>query len=139
MFDIETTGLGNDCEVTQLAACLLSGAAKSFAQYVLPSGQISKEASTITKLTTRRESGRTILRHDGMEGPSATWEVAEEKFAAWLERARPPGPFLLLAHDAFSFDAKVLLRVASGRLLTIVSGFADSLPAFCELLPGRKG
>ena len=61
VFDIETTGLGNDCEVTQLTACLLSDPAKSFAQYVLPSGQISKEASAITKLTTRRESGRTIL------------------------------------------------------------------------------
>ena len=65
--------------------------------------------------------------------------MAEEKFVACLERACPPGPCLLLAHNAFSFHAKVLLRVASGRLLTIVSGFADSLPALRKLLPGRKG
>ena len=48
VFDIRITGLGNDCEVTQLAACRLSDHTDQISQYVLPNRSISKETTRVT-------------------------------------------------------------------------------------------
>ena len=71
-----------------------------------------------------------------LQVPFLPWTEAEERFRVWLGDKTP---CLLLAHNCLSFDGRVLSRMASNELLSLVSGFSDSLPAFRELLLERKG
>ena len=184
IFDLDTTGLDSDCQITQITTCRLGSPLSTFSQYVLPNVPISKEATKVTKLSIGRASGHSILLLDGTEVsysgntlwpilcviasrtissyhlvlqvclvyhnvkcnflpfpsmlqvPSLPWAETEERFRIWLG---DKAPCLLLAHNCLSFDATVLSRMVSNELLTLVSGFADSLPALRELLPERKG
>ena len=58
VFDVEITGLGKDCQITQLAACRLAAPSNKFAQYVLLTVDISKEGSRVTNLSIGRVGGR---------------------------------------------------------------------------------
>ena len=52
VFDLETTSLSNECEITQISASSLDRT-DTFDRYVLPVGPISKDASKVTHITKR--------------------------------------------------------------------------------------
>lgn len=137
VFDLETTGFGRDCQIVQLAALRLSSPGITFSRYVLPSITISHEATKVTKLSLGRASGKDILLHNNKQVDAVSWEVVEEDFVAWLDQTGASN-CVLLAHNCYTFDARVLLSQCSTSLKTKVLAFVDSLPALRARLPSYK-
>ena len=108
VFDLESSGLDNRCEILQIAAYLFSNPAVSFSVYVLPTRQISRDATAVTHLSLGRESGHNVLLRNGIEVPSVSWSVAEKKSSDCLGEVTT-SPSTLVAHNCFSFNARVLL------------------------------
>lgn len=74
----------------------------------------------------------------------ATTPVKEavEAFLSVLRSVGGSGKVVLVAHNAFGFDANAVLKLVASVGLTaelrvLVAGFADTLPLFRELLPER--
>ncbi|CAH3150865.1 unnamed protein product [Pocillopora meandrina] len=135
IFDLETSGKGNDAEILQIAA---TDGKDEFSIYVKPCHVISSEASAVNKLTFQRG----MLFYDGkpITDVVAIDVKALKKFTEWLKSRMP---CILVAHNCKSFDARFLVQAAEKNgvmddLAKTVSGFTDSLPAFRELLPERK-
>ncbi|XP_065196400.1 uncharacterized protein LOC135827891 [Sycon ciliatum] len=137
VFDLETTGLDDSAEIVQIAACRLG---KTFSRYVLPCGGIQKSASEKTGLSVSIIGGqRTLVRSGKALKTDVLQEVADD-FIDWLDRLRSKS-IVLVAHNCKRFDCRVLLRqfaacAAVDQLLEAVHGFADTLSAFKEALPG---
>ena len=79
----------------------------------------------MTDLSIGRVSGRSVLLKGGIEVLYMSWKEAEVAFADWLE-TKCEQPRVLPAHNCFTFNAKVILRLASPRLCNLVRGFAGS-------------
>ena len=125
---------GNDAEILQIAA---TDGKDDFYIYVKPCHVISPEASAVNKLTFQRG----MLFHDEKPISDAiAIDVALKNFIEWFKSRMP---CILVAHNCKSFDAGFLVQAAEKNgvmddLAKTVSGFADSLPVFRELLPERK-
>ena len=82
-----------------------------------------------------------MLSYDGKPIHDAiAIDVALKNFIEWLKSRMP---CILVAHNCKVFDARLLVQEAEKNgvmddLAQTVSGFADTLPAFRELLPGRE-
>ena len=76
--------------------------------YVLPTRQISRDATALAHLSLGRASGHNVLLCNGIEVPTVSWSVEEEKISDWLGEVTT-SPSTLIAHNCFSFDARVLL------------------------------
>ena len=135
VFDLETTGLDMACDIVQIATCSLTDPTSTFSRHVLPTKPISPDATRITKLAMGRISGADVLLHDGKPVTASPWATVQDEFVAWLTGHH--ATCVLLAHNCFSFDARVLLHHASPGLRDIVMGFVDSLPALRKGLPDR--
>ena len=134
IFDLETTALGDSCEITQLAASTMDKT-RTFDQYVLPDGTIPSKASSITSITKERDT----LFYKGRPVPSVDTVTALQRFAEWLENC---GKSVLIAHNAEKFDSRHLWRIIrscklEGSFSSLV-GFGDSLPLFRAKFPNEK-
>ena len=125
---------GTNAEITQLAATY---GEKTFNRYVLPEGDITPDASRVTKLTKR--DGH--LYHD--DEPVDTVDLTQclTEFFAFLSGLEKP--ILLYGHNARRFDCPLLVTALTRTDLVssfcrIVSGFSDTLRAFQSVLPGQK-
>ena len=138
-FDVETTSLGPAAHIVQLAACYEQA---TFCEYVLPSVPITTQATNVTKLSIGRLRGERKLLKEGKPVDSHTLADTCQNFVAWL-RSQCDKPAILVAHNCFNFDMRVtinqfLLCEQLPSLSDVVAGFADTLPAFRQSLPGRK-
>ena len=79
-FDLETTGLSDDCELTQIAASPFDGK-DSFDQYILPVGPISSGAVNATGISKR--NNKLYLRNRPVDFTDA--RNALTSFAAWID------------------------------------------------------
>lgn len=103
-FDLETSGLGPDCEILQLA--MIDEFGREFNEYAMPERPIDDGASKVTRLTL--SANRDVLLYDGKAvealSLSALLESAIEFLRHYTEKV------VLIAHNCFNFDAPVLKR-----------------------------
>lgn len=92
VFDLETTGLGCNSCITQIAAAT-SDHAKAFSTYVLPDCPISAKATEVTGICVRRIGGKSVLEVNGKEVVSLSIQDALKAFHDWLSSFQTK-PFL---------------------------------------------
>ncbi|XP_061191031.1 uncharacterized protein LOC133199201 [Saccostrea echinata] len=130
-FDLETTGLEKDCEVTQIGACTDD---KIFSQYVTPpTKSISASATAVTELAIRD----TRMYKNGHQVLSKTTEEAFQSFIDWMKQFTN---IILVAHNAI-FDSRIIVHLFDSVGLCASDffiGFTDTLPLCRELIPNRK-
>ena len=102
IFDLETTGLSRNSDITQIAA--YNGVNK-FNNYVLPRCDISKEASKITGITFHRSSNK--MYQNGEEVQAVTQREALLNFIEFLEKKDTS---ILVGHNIAMFDIPILLN-----------------------------
>ncbi|XP_058798336.1 uncharacterized protein LOC131668298 [Phymastichus coffea] len=133
-FDLETTGLSKNAEITQIAACCAN---ENFNAYILPSRGISKRITDVTNLHIvggEMFFGDTLLK-------TVSLRVAMEDFLSFLDTQGDQ--VILMAHNGYKFDFPLMLRNLSRLNLldefkTIVTGFSDTLNIFRNILPERR-
>ena len=125
-FDLETTGLGRDADITQLSA--VTGA-KELNLYVMPTKLITPQASQVTGLTVK--DGQ--MFHNGATVHCVSLQYALCSFLELLESfdTKP----VILGHNIERFDVPVLLnQLKSVSMLsaytTAVSCCIDTLSVF---------
>ncbi|XP_065941597.1 uncharacterized protein [Magallana gigas] len=131
-FDLETTGLGNDSEITQIGAAYIHD--KSYSQYLLPSKRISTSAIALTGLTV---AGSQMYK-EGEPVPSTSTSEGLTNFLQWLSSIHKP--VVLVAHNA-RFDANAFCRALitndmNGDAGKVIQGFVDTLSLFRKERPG---
>ena len=84
VFDLETSEIGNRCEILQVATCLFSNPDVSFSIYVLSTRQLSRDATAVKHFSLGRASGHNVLLRNGIKVLAVCWSVAEFVFRfAW--------------------------------------------------------
>ncbi|MED6282028.1 hypothetical protein CHARACLAT_027779 [Characodon lateralis] len=132
-FDLETTGLGQDCEIIQLAA--VSGG-HSLNLYIIPRCRIQRGAATVTGFKVR---GQRLYLHRQLVFTNSLKEVVVS-FLTFLQMLGRP---LLIGHNIRSFDCPLLARALDeldlrAEFQASVSGCVDTLPLARELLRDRR-
>ncbi|KAK0140531.1 DNA polymerase III PolC-type [Merluccius polli] len=100
-FDLETTGLGGNCDIIQLAA--VSGG-RSFNAYMVPAAPISAKAMQLTGFSV--QNGALFQHYTAM--PTVTLYEALTSFLTFLRSFR--SPVVLAAHNGKRFDVPILTR-----------------------------
>ncbi|XP_039990196.1 protein PML-like [Xiphias gladius] len=131
-FDLETTGLGQGCDIVQLAA--VSGG-HSLNLYVIPRCRMQRGASEVTGLRVRRQR---LYLHRRLVLTNSLREVLVS-FIAFLRMLGRP---LVVGHNIRRFDCTLLARALDEMDLraefeSSVSGCVDTLPLAREMLRGR--
>ncbi|XP_022077712.1 three prime repair exonuclease 4 [Acanthochromis polyacanthus] len=131
-FDLETTGLDQQCEIVQLAA--VSGL-HSLNLYISPRGPVQPGAARVTGFRVR---GRRLYLHHRPVLTNSLREVLVS-FIAFLQMLGHP---LLIGHNIRHFDCPLLVRCLDQLQLRAefeasVSGCVDTLPLTRELLKDR--
>ena len=136
---------GEGAELTQIAATSLKSE-KSFNQYILPAGNVTKKAREITGLDVVRHSGKRVLTHDAEVVSALPILEGATSFIAWLHDLKThlgiEGRFIFIAHNNVRFDMRHIMRQFSAcnlaeQLDEIVCGFGDSLPYFQSVYKGK--
>ena len=115
---------------------------EQFNTYCLSTADIQKSASEHTGLTVKVISGKRVLQKSGATVKSVSLGEAANQFLTWLDSLGSKC-IVLTAHNCKTFDSRVLLDEiarcgAQDRLVKAIDGFANSLPAFKEALPGLQ-
>ncbi|XP_061162473.1 uncharacterized protein LOC133171701 [Saccostrea echinata] len=131
-FDLETTGLAQDCEITQIGAAYTDE--HSFSEYLLPSKRISTSAFALTGLTV---AGNQMYK-EGQPVQATSPSEGLRNILHWLSTIHKP--IVLMAHNA-RFDANVFCRALIGNKLKdgagkVIQAFVDTLPLFRKSVPG---
>ncbi|XP_076589649.1 protein PML-like [Chaetodon auriga] len=131
-FDLETTGLGQGCEIVQLAA--VSGG-HSLNLFVIPRCRMQRGAARVTGFRVRRHR---LYLHRQLVLTNSLREVLVS-FIAFLRMLGRP---LVIGHNIRRFDCPLLARALDELDLradfdSSVSGCVDTLPLARELLKGR--
>lgn len=130
--DLETTKLGKLAEITQIGA--VHGNGKKFICFIIPDGEIDPGASNVNGFTKHR--GKLY-----QNGTYITDAVSPAEgltlFFNWIKKNKSNKDVWLVAHNAYNFDAPVLINnfiryeVASmSEIEKTISGFCDSLVSF---------
>ncbi|XP_052806260.1 uncharacterized protein LOC128235766 [Mya arenaria] len=133
VFDLETTGLGTNSSIVQIAALHVSSG-QHLNLFVKPKcGYIPTTASNITGL----EFHGGVLYQHCKEVTSVAASEALLAFKRWLEAFG--SHILLVAHNVM-FDARLLVAKYQEEGITVPEtiGFADSLRLFRTVYPGRQ-
>ena len=134
-FDIETTSLSMECDLTQLSAVSACHGGVEFNQYITPEKSISPGAANVTGLTLSNG----ILFHMGKPVHSVPVRTDLQAFLAFLTDIEPK-PIILIGHNAHKFDSPRLSRKImdcnlKSAFCELVAGYIDTLPYFRELYP----
>jgi DNA polymerase III alpha subunit (gram-positive type) len=130
-FDLETTGLGKHSDIVQIAAVHEYGS--SFATYIMPVSNITASATNTHGITKR--NGCLYKGGDRIQDVE-TPANGLRKFFSWLRKtaSKSDKKVILVAHNAFKFDAPVLINNCRGvgvaRKLKVIDYVCDSLEAF---------
>ena len=147
LFDLETTSFNNDADICQIAALPISDHKKNWTHYILPRKDVKAEATTVNGLSINvNNKGERYMTKNGIEVESIPYEEGIKQFYHYIcERGvqaikeNPNTKLLLVAHNAFSFDAQVLINafisigINPKALAKKNIGFADSLPLLREM------
>lgn len=131
-FDLETTGLGQSCEIVQLAA--VSGG-HSLNLYVVPRCRMQRGAAKVTGFRVRRQR---LYLHRQLVLTNSLREVLVS-FIAFLQMLGRP---LVIGHNIRRFDCPLLARALDeldlrAEFESSVSGYVDTLPLAREMLKDR--
>ncbi|KAG7522811.1 PML-like [Solea senegalensis] len=131
-FDLETTGLGQSCDIIQLAA--VSGG-HSLNLYVIPRSRMQQGAAKVTGFRVRRQR---LYLHRQLVLTNSLREVLVS-FIAFLQMLRRP---LLIGHNIRRFDCRLLYRALDeldlrAEFESSISGCVDTLPLAREMLKDR--
>ncbi|KAM9808126.1 protein PML-like [Neosynchiropus ocellatus] len=131
-FDLETTGLGQNCDIIQLAA--VSGG-HTLNLYVIPRSQIQHSAAKVTGFRVRKQR----LYHNHQPVLTNSLREVLVSFIVFLQMLGRP---LLLGHNICRFDCPVLSRALDEvdlrcEFISAVSGCVDTLPLAREALKER--
>ena len=147
MIDIETTTIGRQAEIFQLSAVDDDGK-NEFSCYVMPEGNISKNASIVNKLEISRCKGERLLCHNGHPVKSITKEQAFLSFINYITRITGVNKDnnaknipVLIWHNSIVFDIPILLRTSNPAFLESLKQlnvhFGDSLFLAKQILKER--
>nr|XP_020479719.1 protein PML-like [Monopterus albus] len=131
-FDLETTGLGQSCEIVQLAA--VSGG-HSLNLYTVPQCRMERGAAKVTGFRVRRQKlylNRKLVLTNSLQ------EVLVS-FIAFLQMLCRP---LVIGHNIRRFDCPVLARALDklnlrAQFESSIAGCVDTLPLSREMLKDR--
>lgn len=123
-FDLETTGLGRNCDITQIAA---SAGEEVFQSYVVPRCNITKEASKITGITYCRGSNTLYLHGKAVRGKLMHEALLD--FISFLQSKKNP---VLIGHNIKCFDLHVLFNRL--REFSLLSTFCETVRGFIDTL-----
>ncbi|XP_042267950.1 three prime repair exonuclease 4 [Thunnus maccoyii] len=131
-FDLETTGLGQSCEIVQLAA--VSGG-HYLNLYIIPRCRIDRGAAKVTGFRVRRQR---LYLHRQVVLTNSLREVLVS-FIAFLQMLGRP---LVIGHNIRRFDCPLLARALDeldlrAKFESSVSGYVDTLPLAREMLKDR--
>ncbi|XP_022612021.1 protein PML-like [Seriola dumerili] len=131
-FDLETTGLGQSCDIVQLAA--VSGG-HSLNLYVIPRCRMQRGAAKVTGFRIRRQK---LYLHRQLVLTNSLREVLVS-FIAFLQMLGHP---LVIGHNIRRFDCPLLARALDeldlrAEFESSVSGCVDTLPLAREMLKDR--
>ncbi|XP_053175480.1 three prime repair exonuclease 4 [Scomber japonicus] len=131
-FDLETTGLGQSCDIVQLAA--VSGD-HYLNLYIIPRCRIQRGAAKVTGFRVRRQR---LYLHRQLVLTNSLREVLMS-FIAFIQMLGRP---LVLGHNIRRFDCPLLARALDeldlrAEFESSVSGYVDTLPLARELLKDR--
>ena len=127
IFDLETTRLDRDCQIFQLTAT--TGSSK-FCCFTLPTKPISAKAKEVNGFDVTVRGGRRVLLSRVAIVDTVSTHKCLEPFCNWLL-----AKCVLVAHNCFAFDARVLRAVAGSMLEEKMVGFGDTLPLFRQAMP----
>ena len=127
IFDLETTRLDRDCQIFQLTATTWSS---KFCCFTLPTKPISAKAKEVNGFDVTVRGGRRVLISRVAIVDTVSTHKCLEPFCNWL-----PAKCVLVAHNCFAFDARVLRAVAGSMLEEKMVGFGDTLPLFRQAMP----
>ncbi|XP_044048664.1 three prime repair exonuclease 4 [Siniperca chuatsi] len=132
-FDLETTGLGQSCEIVQLAA--VSGG-HSLNLYIIPRCRMQRGAARVTGFRVRRQR---LYLHRQLVLTNSLREVLVS-FIAFLQMLGCP---LVIGHNIRRFDCPLLARALDeldlrAEFESSVSGYVDTLPLAREMLKDRR-
>ncbi|CAC5399333.1 unnamed protein product [Mytilus coruscus] len=124
VFDLETTGLGRNCEITQIAAKVGENV---FQKYVIPRVDIQIEASRVTGITYSQSTNIMYVHGENVEPISIQKALLD--FLEFLSVLEKP---ILIGHNICNFDIPILVRkLKESNLYTtyckLVKGFVDTL------------
>lgn len=123
-FDLETTGLGRNSDITQIAA---KNGDNVFQRYVIPMVDIQIEASRVTGITYSQSTN--IMYVHGEKVEPVSLHKAMLDFLEFLSILEKP---ILIGHNICNFDIPILVRKLKELNLYItycklVKGFVDTL------------
>ncbi|XP_021350881.1 uncharacterized protein LOC110448777 [Mizuhopecten yessoensis] len=124
VFDLETTGLSRNSDITQLAAY---DGSDIFNQYIMPCQKVSATASSITGLTYDFHSNQ--MYHHGKPVISKDVRVVLLDFIEYLSKKKKP---ILFGHNIAAYDVPVLLKKLQeshllSEFLQHITGCIDTL------------
>ncbi len=141
VFDLETTGLGWDAKICQIAAIGAKTGGREWSTYMLPHSDFQPVAAFLTGLEVRVVNGERCLMKQGERVDTVSPEDGLLSFRSFLESHATAGRgVVLIAHNAEVFDANLLLRgffkcgiLAPDLVKRGLVGFADSLQLLRDL------
>jgi len=107
-FDLETTGLDQDCDIIQIGAVSSQDNA-TFSTFILPNKPMSESAVAVTGVQYDCEKKTLFRVHDGRPIEAKSREEGFREFANFLRRIGNHGGVILVAHNCIQFDAPVLM------------------------------
>ncbi|XP_011407521.1 PREDICTED: exonuclease DPD1, chloroplastic/mitochondrial-like [Amphimedon queenslandica] len=142
LFDLETTGLAKDSDITQIAAEVV-GQNNMWSKYLIPNQDIGNDATQVTGIHVEETDGARVLMVGNEEVDAASYEDGLTQFYHYLCQLSngkdPNSRLILVAHNAKRFDAPILvnafkkINVSSSDLLEKGIYFADSLEILRKL------
>lgn len=142
LFDLETTGLAKDSDITQIAAEVV-GQNNMWSKYLIPNQNIGYRATQITGMHVEETDGTRVLMVGNEEIDAASYEDGLAQFYHYLCQLSsgkdPNTRLILVAHNAKCFDAPVLINafkkinVTSSDLSEKGIYFSDSLKILRKL------
>ena len=146
LFDLETTSLEKDADICHIAAMPLSDK-KIWEKFLLPRENIHPRAFEINDLSVEEDyKGNHSLLKGGKKVEATSYKEGMKQFYQYVNqlseqvsRNNPNAKIILVAHNAFNFDARVLIYSLASTTIKLTSwidkniGFADSLSILQEM------
>ena len=130
-FNLETTGLSDDCEIVQVSAVDFAGL-RLFDQYAYRNGSINFGSTKVASIT--KSSGKLFCH--GKLVDAVEVNVGLNRFGLWLKELC--GRVVLVGHNVRAFDVKhfwnnVKKWHLEDLFCSCIQGFVDTLPLFRNL------